>query len=258
MFTLISTTILLLANIGVLDNINQNYDFGYAIPLVEIFFMLIGISVQFYNQNKDLQTSRLALLQTQKRVINIQDLERERIAKDLHDGIGQELLLFKRNFENQPAFLNTIEAIMFDLRETSRALYPVALKKIGLKNAIENLAEQIQESGIFFVSTAINYSTYISPETQLQIFRIVQEALNNAIKHAHAQAIRIELFENELNTLHICIKDNGLGFDVQSKKTTSFGLESMSERTKSLKGTFDIISSAKGTTINLFIPLNDV
>ncbi|TAG55504.1 MAG: sensor histidine kinase [Cytophagales bacterium] len=250
-FTLVASSILLLANLGIIDGVNQNYDFGYAIPLVEIFFIMIGIAIQFSMQNKELQNSRIALLGAQKRVISIQDTERERIARDLHDGIGQELILLKSELKDK----TTIDAIIDDLRTISRDLHPVGLKKVGLRDTIENLCEQISMKGIFFISADINYTAKIQPDVELQLYRIIQEAVNNSIKHSNAKAIKIEINQTNDSTLEIIIKDNGIGFDSNASNLSSFGIDSMTERTKSLQGSITIISNNKGTIIEIKIPL---
>lgn len=250
-FTLVASSILLLANLGIIDGVNQNYDFGYAIPLVEIFFMMLGIAIQFSMQNKELQNSRVALLGAQKRVISIQDTERERIARDLHDGIGQELILLKSELKDK----TTVDAIIDDLRTISRELHPVGLKKLGFRATIENLCEQISMNGVFFISADINYSATIQPDVELQLYRIIQEAVNNAIKHSNAKAIKIEINQTNDFTLEIIIKDNGIGFDPTAYNFTSFGIDSMTERTKSLQGSITISSNNKGTIIKIKIPL---
>lgn len=255
--SIVGGTVLLLANIGLIDNINQNYDLGYALPLVEIFCILIGISIQFSNQNKKLIITQKDLLMARQKVISIQEEEQMRIAKDLHDGIGQDLMLLKQTLRKNNLELTGIESIIEDVRKVSRELYPVVLQKMGLKDAIQNLCEQIMEYYPFFVSSEINYSNKLSKEIELQIYRIVQEAINNSVKHSLAKAIRVEITENKENYLEILIKDNGIGFEDKLKTNLikSFGMQTMSQRTKSLGGIINITTSSKGSNILVLIPL---
>lgn len=259
LFTLIGTTILILANIGIIDGINQDYDLAYSIPLVEIFCMLIGVSFQFSQQNKQFIATQLELSIAQKKVISIQDEEQRRIAQDLHDGIGQELLLLKPSLKNDKKGTDALEAILDNLRRVSRDLYPVSLKKMNLKEALESLCNQIIEKYDYFVSCEIDFDRNLSKEFELQIYRIVQEGINNAMKYAQATAIRIEILEKN-NHLEILIKDNGIGFDAKKalESSKSFGLHSMSQRTKSLSGIFSIQSSKSGSIIHVLIPLENV
>lgn len=261
LFSLIGSTILILANLGAVDGINQDYNIAYIIPLIEIFCMLIGISFEFSDQNKKYINTQIQLLKAQKSVISIQDEEQKRIAQDLHDGIGQELTVLKRSLKKNNQETNSIDAIINDVRKVSRELFPVALKKMDLKDAIENLCEQLNEDQILFISYEIEYPNKLQKDRELQSYRIIQECINNAIKHAEAQAVKIEMNVIFETTLEINIKDNGKGFDVEKifNSNSSFGLHTISNRVISLNGELKIDSVPNnGTTINIKIPIQNV
>lgn len=256
LFTLVASTILLLANLGVIDGINQNYDLAYSIPLVEVFCMLVGVSFQFSDQNRKLIESQYELSQSQKKVIHIQDEEQRRIAQDLHDGIGQDLLILKKRIATNDNSVDLVENIIDDLRKVSRELYPVTLSKTGLKIALENLCNQLNDVQSIFVSCDIDYHNNIETAKKLQVYRIVQECMNNALKHSYAKALRVEI-KQKGEFLNITILDNGVGFDVAMlmKSEKSFGLHTINNRVKSLNGVLEMASKAGETKISIQIPL---
>lgn len=187
------------------------------------------------------------------------EAERNRIAADLHDGVGHNLLALKQGLhEGQNATAAKIDTIIGEIRTISHNLHPVMLDKIGLALSLEALCDQFITSEQFFVSAEIDYGGQLSREGELQLYRIVQEALTNSLKYADAHAAKILIYQVN-NTLHVEIKDNGRGFDVQQKlkENTSFGLHSIIERGKTLSGKTVIQSSTDGTIIKLEIPLKN-
>jgi two-component sensor histidine kinase len=184
--------------------------------------------------------------------------ERERIASDLHDDINQSLALLKKEtIPTYPALTGKIDVIINDIRGIARNLYPVSLQLIGLKSSIEHLCEQMMNTHQLFISAEISYSKTFDKYTELQTFRIVQEALNNAIKHSNASAIKVTLEENSTKkNITLEIKDNGVGFDVTQmlKSKESFGLLSILQRSKATKGDCTITSNNNGTIIKVTIP----
>ncbi len=195
-----------------------------------------------------------------KQLLSNTEEERGRIAKDLHDGISQELLILKRQINsNQEHTNDRIDAIINEIRMISRDLHPVMLDKIGLKLSIEHICNQMMEHNLLFITADIEYNNSLDSSSELQLFRMIQEALNNVIKYAEAEAARVTIKESA-TFVHIEIIDNGKGFDVaaalNSKK--SFGLLSLSERAKSLNGKTEITSSGTGTVVKIEIPKRHV
>jgi signal transduction histidine kinase len=175
----------------------------------------------------------------------------------LHDSISHELLNLKAILKQEDFIvINTkIDTIINDIRGISRNLHPVMFDKIGLEPNIEQLVERIQQQNDFMVSTDINYKGSLSSVDELQIYRIIQEALTNIIKYANAHAAKVTMME-DYDSIFIEIKDNGKGFNVKEALNSgkSFGLHNIIERSRVIGGEAKIQSSAGGTVIYINIP----
>lgn len=184
--------------------------------------------------------------------------ERKRIAYDLHDSIGHELLSLKRELKTDIAQVDTkVDIILAQVRDISRNLHPVMFDKIGLQISLEDLINNFQQQQDIFVSTDIEYTAGILPlHVELQMYRIVQEALSNIKKYAEAKAAKVSIITHP-NHISLEIKDNGKGFNVAetlaSKK--AFGLHSIIERSNTIGGNAQITSSSQGTLILISIPI---
>jgi signal transduction histidine kinase len=184
--------------------------------------------------------------------------ERRRIAGELHDGIGHELLSLKNNLQQGVSTTETkIDTIINDLRMISRNLHPVMLDQIGLEYSIRHLCDQVMSGGQLFVSAEIDYRNQLTRDDELQLYRIIQESLTNVIKYAGALAARITI-ETKDDKLVVTIIDNGKGFDLEEKMRSqpAFGLNSLVQRSKALGGKIHISSTAQGTQIHLEIPVH--
>ncbi|MCB0456554.1 MAG: triple tyrosine motif-containing protein [Flavobacteriaceae bacterium] len=191
-------------------------------------------------------------------LLKAQEDERKRISKELHDGIGQDLLLIKNSLAmNATKTTSLVDKTIEDIRSLSRNLHPAELEKFGLTKALKSMVEQVAEVTDLFITEEIeNIDQAVSKEKSIYIYRIVQECINNILKHAEANAARIEVFVKE--TIHLSIQDNGKGFDVQQRKlkSKSLGLQSLHERISFLEGTLHIESKkGKGTKISIKIPV---
>ena len=126
--------------------------------------------------------------------------------------------------------------------------------KVGLKATINQMVERTQNVNDFMVTAEIDYKGSLSSAVELQIYRIIQEALSNSIKYADAVAARISVIENK-STVIIEIKDNGKGFDVQEtlNNNHSFGLHNIIERSRAIGGEAKIVSDPNGTIITIEI-----
>jgi signal transduction histidine kinase len=190
-----------------------------------------------------------------------QEAERKRIARDLHDGIGQSLLMLKKEMvANQAVSLENqsmISATLDEVRSISRDLHPLQLEKFGLTAAIEDTIQKIAHStGLFITSEIINVDTAFAKKSEIHIYRAIQEALNNVIKHANATAARVTI-EVTANQYIIQVMDNGQGFDheVAVAKSKSLGLRTMYERVESIGGQLKIQpNEPNGTIIKFIVP----
>jgi signal transduction histidine kinase len=251
----------------------------YALLSCSSIFILIGIIIRFMFTSENInriwrkeKEEKIELLEIEKANQLIQDrinsmnftkqllenteVERKRIATDLHDSISHELLNLKAIFKEDLTTVNSkIDSIINDVRGISRNLHPVMFDKIGLEPNIEQLVERIQQQNDFMVSTEINYKGSLSSADELQIYRIIQEALTNIIKYAKAHAGKITIEKNQ-DHIFIEIKDNGKGFNVKEALNSgkSFGLHNIIERSRVIGGEAKILSSPEGTVIHIIIP----
>ncbi len=183
--------------------------------------------------------------------------ERKRIATDLHDGVNHELLTLKNQISTGKSIaVDDLEKVINEVRQVSRDLYPAMFDNIGLVASIENLCERITEAGLF-TTCEINYTLKLSKRNELQLYRIIQEALNNTLKHAKANAAKVTI-ETMGNELQVEIKDNGIGFDANEKmkNASSFGIQSLKQRARAMGGKSTIESDTNGTKLILKTPIH--
>jgi len=190
-----------------------------------------------------------------------QEAERKRIARDLHDGVGQSLLMLKKqmvanqavSLENQTMISETLD----EVRSISRDLHPLQLEKFGLTAAIEDTIQKITHStGLFITSEMVNIDTAFAKKANIHIYRGIQEALNNVIKHANSTAAKVTIEATD-NKYIIQIMDNGQGFDheLAVAKSKSLGLRTMYERVSSIGGQLKIqANEPNGTIIKFILP----
>jgi len=206
-------------------------------------FFIFGLIFFYYRRQRLAQKAFLVQL------IHSQEEERKRISKELHDGIGQSLLVLKNNMtEGKPLIESTIE----ELRTISRNLHPILLEKLGFKKAIENVVDLASKSTSIYMSYEIDdVNKVLNPEQQINIFRIVQECMSNILKHSQATAARVVISKLG-HKVKITIFDNGIGFNLsEAKKKKSLGLASMAERTKLISGDIQISSIPGQTKIEI-------
>lgn len=226
--------------------------------LASLTALFLGFTV-FYLWQRQKELKKKAIIQAEftQQLIQTTEDERGRIAIDLHDSISHELLSLKRGIkqENTEGVQEKIDSIIDDIRQISRNLHPVLLDKIGLKLSIETLCEQYGEHETLFATHNIDYDKPLPKPAELQVFRIIQEALNNTVKYAQANASNITMTHNTEGVV-LYIKDNGKGFDVQKALSSgkSFGLHSILQRSKAIGGKANIQSSEQGTIIQVTIP----
>jgi two-component system, NarL family, sensor kinase len=204
--------------------------------------------------------------------IEIQEQTFDRISKEIHDDVNSRLTFCKLtlstldfyNPESQKERLDkSIDKIgeaILQLSNISKSLSSDLIKQNGLLHSIEQELDIIRSSKKY----TINYEAegdivYMGEESELVIFRILQESLNNIIKHSKATAITLHLNYHK-EKLKIYIQDDGTGFDLSVRyspeKSKSTGLKNIEHRVKVLEGTFEIVSQKwKGTTIKIAVPI---
>ncbi len=189
---------------------------------------------------------------TNKLLENIEQ-ERSRIAGDLHDSVNHKLLLLSNKAkQGQNLSVDEFSQLIAQVRSISHNLHPAMFEKVGLERSIDELVLQIMETTPLKITTQLAYAKELKTAQELQIYRIIEEALNNILKHSKATHAFIKLVSTEA-TLEVKIKDNGEGFDaVKIKdKEANFGLLNIEQRAKAIKGIFNISSSKNGTELGL-------
>ena len=214
--------------------------------------LLLSVFIYYLKQKQmKLFKEKVHSQQFTKNLLDKTEEERKRIASDLHDSVSHELLALKNSFENNHIQLNEkVDTIINDIRAISRNLHPVMFEKIGLVNSLEQFIERIENTHQFMISSEFNYQNSLTSEKELQVYRIVQEAVTNIIKYANAIAAKITILETSEN-VSVEIIDNGVGFNVEETLNSkdAFGLHNIIERSKAIGGNATISSSNKGTKI---------
>lgn len=203
-------------------------------------------------------------------LIDGQELERQRLSRELHDGLGQSLIALRLKLESihdkdQDLIQQTLKDILssFDekineVRRISNDLLPAVLIEFGLLTAVKSICDEISDSsGLSINLSSSGDFSKLSNRISIYVFRIMQETLNNVVKHAQATKAYIYLgCNNEYLTVRIA--DNGIGMDpAPLTKNMGNGLSNIRERIRLLKGSLQIKSNPKqGTTILTEIPIN--
>lgn len=198
-----------------------------------------------------------ALLQGEER-------ERKRLAGDLHDGLGGMLAGVKINLsrlsptteevftKDLPVIISQLDRSVNELRRIARNMMPESLMSAGLETALKEICESFDSPALKVNFQSYNVEKDITQDMQVTIFRIVQELLANAVRHAGATQILVQCSQNG-NTFYITVEDNGKGFRVdQIDAGKGIGITNVKNRVNYLKGTLDIESApGAGTTINI-------
>lgn len=243
------------------------------------------------NEQKDLETKVLHLreiknvlwdqespiLNTGINILDLQERDRQRIARDLHDSTVQNLtsLIHKiqlclRLVDMDPvrtklelgSMTNTLKAVINELREIIYNLKPMSLEDLGLLLTVERYANQLMMNHDIKVRISHNDEIDdILPVIKLSLFRLIQEACNNAIKHAESKNIDIKIYFKK-NQVSVTVIDDGKGFDLDcigdnaQKDYSGYGLSIMKERVYLLSGTMELDSTInKGTIVTITVPI---
>ena len=215
-----------------------------------------------------LSRSRMLFL---RRSMIAQESERRRIKQELHDGLGQTLtsmLLGLRAIEETSSDPKVVEiihqlrpigaSIHDDLRRIVSGLHPAILDQGGLVDAVSQLIDQLRlasKANFHLNSKGVELKRF-DRNYETLVYRIIQESLNNAVKHSEATEIRVELELEGQSALKIRVSDNGRGFAprVASGTQTSYGLIGLRERALAVGGHIEITSGKSGTTVSAILP----
>jgi signal transduction histidine kinase len=249
--------------------------------LVILSFALIIVILSFIYGKRilatkvELETIKLnhekALLATQ---LEIQEETFLKISREIHDNISLGLTLAKLQLNtfldkkdntdiNLYSTIDLISKSLIEMNDLSKSLDGEQMLMFGLNEAIESEVGVIASTGIYSIEYELTGEiVFLNPDIELILLRIIQESLNNILKHARARTIVVELiFEEEL--LRMKISDDGRGFDLEATKARRgirrmAGLKNLEDRVKSIAGELDMFSiHGVGTTINIKLPINE-
>jgi len=217
-------------------------------------------------------SARLVEKELSRRLISAQEQERIRIARELHDDVCQRLAMLclkiekaaKHDSNGQVPTAEQLEQIRQqcssladDVQAISHELHPSILENLGLTTAIKSYCREVaQQNSVVVELSDSTLSGSLPQDVSLCVFRVVQEALRNAVKYSGQKHIRVCLQENS-GQLELEVSDQGIGFDVRDKKHSGgLGLVSMAERISQVNGTFSVDSQRNvGTRIRARVPL---
>ncbi|MEO1683045.1 MAG: sensor histidine kinase [Cyanobacteria bacterium J06631_12] len=236
------------------------------------FVLLLVNSLVSERQNREYLSATLT--QLRQYALRIEDQaalqERNRIAREIHDALGHTLtaqsvqldgglvLLNQAKFEQANAFFNTAKALcvqaLREVRQSVSVLRREGLSGQSLEAAIAVLVEEFKTTSTITIDGSINVPRSLPAELSFTLYRIVQAALTNIIRHSGATEATLQLTTHN-QTLYLVIKDNGRGFNL-TQNSTGFGLQGMRERTLALNGQFHLFSEPKaGCLLTIQIPL---
>ncbi len=245
-----------------------------AVLVGTLLAVLAGTSLWIYLLRRRLERQRATQLAFSRQNLLSQENERRRIAGNLHDSLGQNLLVIKNQtrLAMQPADesvlrqrLNEISEMasrsLDEVRQITHDLRPYQLDRLGLTQAIRAIVNRVSEnSQILYASHVDDIDGLFDKEAEIHVYRMVQEGINNIIKHSGANEA-VLVIKKDAATVSISIRDNGRGFKDSPAGSIAppdqgFGLSGMSERIKILNGRLLVDSRAgQGVNLNLEIPV---
>ncbi|MEM8909584.1 MAG: sensor histidine kinase, partial [Bacteroidota bacterium] len=248
---------------------------GMLLEMAVIFYLAIKRFARLYKQNNlSLQNLATQKQKTMNAMVFGIEKERERWSHELHDGLGVKLSLLKqelqmlsghfaqpRKAENKlDSIIDELDTAHQDLRNISHNIMPKSLHKLGLRSAIEELLYRLR---LVDNSLEVNFFPHADLDriprfSQQQMYHIVQELLNNMIKHSQATEINLQFVQHQ-EQMMITMEDNGQGFDVSKAYRNGIGLKNIKNRVSVLGGKFMVDSApGRGTLISVELPLESL
>lgn len=262
---------------GVLNNHNYDFPSDYDHSWDGMFYLncyvglvLIIFAVAYvFESGKNTAFKQLA----EKNILLAEEKKKQalqKISQEIHDNIGQTLSLAKLNLHSIHKLdaerskakvedtLQLVAKAIQDLRELSNNLHSDNITDFNLTEAIRNELDMLSRIGHYGTELEVSGSYYkLTPQTELIIYRIYQEIINNIIKHSGAKSIIIKIWY-ELDQFSLVVEDNGRGFNCEEFLSKGQGLSNIQSRTKLLGGQVEIDSVVnKGTTIGIVLPLEE-
>lgn len=264
--------------------INTKNQYMWIFAIVAILFLGAALFTFFYYRNRKKlsqqreinleqklrEKEKTAELKLAKAILDGEERERERVAKDLHDGLGGMLAGVKINLstwssnhleenhaESFYKILNQLDSSVSELRRVARNLMPESLLNFGLEIALKDLCDFYMKEGLKIDFQAISIQQDLPLNLQVNIYRIVQELLSNAVKHSNANSILVQCSQSA-SEIYITVEDNGRGItETDRHKVKSLGLKNLQNRVDFLKGKMEIQSAEnQGTAVNIELDIH--
>jgi len=250
----------------------KNYWIFGSVSMMALGLLLGFVAYRSYHHKQQVKMQKMQLQQQAvltESILQAEETERRRFAADLHDGLGQILTAARYNLsgiadelhwneEDKTVLDKTIALInegCKEVRTVSHNILPNTLLKNGLSHAVKDFLDRIDQKKLIVHYSATGLEEKLHTQTEIIIYRMIQESVNNVIKHANATKLDISLIL-DASGFSMSIEDNGKGFNLhQVEQAKGMGLKSIKTRTAYLKGSLEIDTSpGKGTLISLHIP----
>jgi signal transduction histidine kinase len=260
------------------NNIRKKNIWIGTIGGIGLLLSLMLFSIYKANKQKQLlQSKKIQILQQEqkinqfKAIMDGEEKERSRVARELHDGLGGMLAAVKMNFSAlQNQYEKDVSAVSMkdfdelslildevssEIRKTAHNMMPDILLRHGIEDALKLYVDTANGDPLLYINLQINGPfNDLEDFIQLSLYRIIQELVQNIIKHAKASNALVQL-NRKASTLTILVKDNGKGFDTSNAKA-GLGLQNVRFRVHSLNGNINTVSSeAKGTSVIIELPI---
>ncbi|MEM9846973.1 MAG: sensor histidine kinase [Bacteroidota bacterium] len=241
-----------------------------------VSLLLLAISILVYQNRQKSNRLLLSAAKQEQQITSIrsmlegQEQERARIARDLHDGLGNMLSTVKANMESlqhqvddtetKQIYIRANEMIdeaCMEVRKIAHEMMPQALEKLGLQKALEDLVWKMEANQDFEVSFDVyGEAQTLDDSTNIMLYRIVQEAFSNIIRYAEAKEVVFQMTYSD-DWLNLTLEDDGKGFDMtELNKNEGIGLKSIAFRTQYIGGEYEIDSRPNmGTSMSVNVPL---
>ncbi len=259
--TLGSVVLLLHHSFGLLNLSFYGLPAIFYASAIEIVFLTTTLTIVVGQIYRERNTLANKLVLQQQKFLNAfvqgQEEERKRVGGELHDNIGSKIANLKRIFSvkyTDAKMQKEFDAICEDVRTVAHSITPAEISLVGLSGTIDELLETIKKTE----QLEVNFNTFQFPQNldediATHLFRIVQELLQNVIKHANASLVDIQLFGHK-NSVTLSFEDNGQGSS-EKKKSSGIGLKSIQSRVTQMNGQFLFDSvKGKGTSVLVIIP----
>lgn len=253
----------------------RNLTYGISAAVIVILSLLLFYLRMRARKNRIIAAQKIQKLEDEKKIMNAQSImvgqekERERIAQELHDGIGVLLSTASVQFSSVEAYADDETGQMLkkankllkeagkEVREISHNMMPGVLSKFGLKEAIEDLFDDVAESAKIKIDLRLTCGDVrLSDNMEIMLYRVIQEMLNNTLKHAAASIIKL-VISRDNDVIFIDYSDNGKGFDREKLTGKGLGLSGIRSRIEYLGGKVELKSDpGQGTEYSCLVPVS--